>query len=283
MTFGGPAANMPSLRHRRAFGEQPAGAGAWLFRLGCSCSALSAWWGLAAPVAGFARRDCCVTAVNGRTGAAARFLEFLARSGSVVLCSCGSCASKGRACTSGRIARLPGHAGGVAGYLLGRRASAAARLCRIRACSGSHGAARAVGMAFRFSWLNGWMAVGLDRALRERASRMAQREGRWASSDWRQANRSSWSVKKLHEERPADRHRAPVVEVPKSARVVKENARSRSSPNWPTTNCPRSTCSTRRPGRMETVSADTLEMTAPDREEAQAFRRRGASGGRLAR
>ena len=160
--------------------------------------------------------------------------------------------------------RLPGgHAGGVLGYLLGPLS------IKWLGFAGSGVlwiAALVVGLslAFRFSWLRVADAIGerLDAWRDRRVERIEMAEDlRLGEQALREREDVVEVEHALHEDHAPIVIESPVVEVPKSERVVKE----RQKPLFvelADTKLPQVDLLDAAPGRTETVSPETLEMTS---------------------
>ena len=161
-------------------------------------------------------------------------------------------------------AQLPGgHAGGVLGYLLGSLSMKGLGF----AGSGVLWIATlvaGVSLAFRFSWLQLADAIGerLDAWRDSRVERIERAEDMRLGE---QALREREDIAEVEHELSEDHApiviAAPVVEVPKSDRVVKE----RQKPLFvelADTKLPQVDLLDAAPGRTETVSLETLEMTS---------------------
>ena len=160
--------------------------------------------------------------------------------------------------------RLPGgHAGGVLGYLLGPLSM------KWLGFAGSGVlwiAAMVVGLslAFRFSWLHVADAIGarLDAWRDRRVERIEMAEDiRLGEQALREREDVVEVEHALHEDHAPIVIETPVVEVPKSERVVKE----RQKPLFvelADTRLPQVDLLDAAPGRTETVSPETLEMTS---------------------
>ncbi|MFM9914697.1 MAG: DNA translocase FtsK [Rhizobacter sp.] len=160
--------------------------------------------------------------------------------------------------------RLPGgHAGGVLGYLLGPLSM------KWLGFAGSGVlwiAAMVVGssLAFRFSWLQAADAIGerLDAWRDRRVERIEMAEDiRLGEQALREREDVVEVEHLLHEDHAPIVIETPVVEVPKSERVVKE----RQKPLFvelADTRLPQVDLLDAAPGRTETVSPETLEMTS---------------------
>ena len=154
----------------------------------------------------------------------------------------------------GRRRRLPARAG----------EREAARLCRIGRPV-DRGAARRLSLAFRFpgsrspngsapAWRRARAAcrAAIEREEDVRLGEQALREREQVVEVGAPAARGT----------PADRHRAAGRRGAPVGAGAPRSARSRSSSNWPTRSCRRSTCSTRRRGAAESVSPTRSEMTS---------------------
>ncbi|AKJ28069.1 cell division protein FtsK [Caldimonas brevitalea] len=160
-------------------------------------------------------------------------------------------------------AYLPGHAGGVLGHALGA------------------GSMRLLGFAGSGVWWISLLVAGVSMALRFSWVRAAERLGGWIDS-WRVKREVRREIKedlrlgeKASKERQqvveVERHviedhppiliEPPVVEVPKSQRVVKERQKPLFS-ELTDTKLPQVDLLDAAPGKLETVTPETLEMTS---------------------
>ncbi len=161
--------------------------------------------------------------------------------------------------------RLPGHAGGVLGYLVGDLAM------RWLGVTGSALLAiglwvLAVALVFRFSWghvaerLGGWVQDFM-------ASRRAKREMAQDMALGQQAAREREEVVLEEREEIIEHHAPPVLiepvlaEVPQSVRVAKERQKPLFS-ELPDSKLPQVDLLDGAQSRQETVSPETLEMTS---------------------
>jgi S-DNA-T family DNA segregation ATPase FtsK/SpoIIIE len=156
-----------------------------------------------------------------------------------------------------------GHAGGIVGYGLG---SASMKLLGF-AGSGVFWIAllcAGVSMALRFSWLR--VAEGIGAAIEGLRSRRAERSE--IAQDLRLGERAAKEREQvvevehlLQEDHLPIVIEPPVVEVPKSARVVKERQKPLFK-ELADTKLPQVDLLDASPGRLEAVTAETLEMTS---------------------
>ncbi|HWI09782.1 MAG TPA: DNA translocase FtsK 4TM domain-containing protein, partial [Burkholderiaceae bacterium] len=161
----------------------------------------------------------------------------------------------------GRVAG--GHAGGALGYTLG---SASQRLIGFAGSGVLWIAALVAGiaLALRFSWLRLAEAIGAwAESLRERRALRTERaeDARVGERALREREVIVNVEHQLHEDHLPIVIEAPVFEVPKSERVVKE----RQKPLFvelADTRLPQVDLLDASPGRTETVSPETLEMTS---------------------
>ena len=161
--------------------------------------------------------------------------------------------------------RLPGHAGGVLGYLVGPLAM------RWLGVTGSALLAiglwvLAVALVFRFSWghvaerMGGWVQDFIE-------SRRARREMAQDLALGQQAAREREEVVLEEREEIIEHHTPPVLiepvlaEVPQSARVAKERQKPLFA-DLPDSRLPQVDLLDGAQGRQETVSPETLEMTS---------------------
>jgi DNA segregation ATPase FtsK/SpoIIIE, S-DNA-T family len=182
----------------------------------------------------------------------------------VVLLLCASCALEWTR-VYGWEARVPGgHAGGVLGYLLG----SSSQMWLGFAGSGVLWIALLVAglaLAFRFSWLGvaEWLGGKLD-ALRERREERLEMAQDMQLGEQAQREREVMAKveHRLHEEHEPILIEAPLIEVPKSARVAKEKQKPLFS-ELADTKLPQVDLLDAAPAvRVETVTAETLEMTS---------------------
>lgn len=238
--------------------------GAWLSDASFFLFGFSVWWLLAAGLqtwlAALARwlRGDSTPSVAASAAIRTRFWLCLA---ALVIASC--------ALEWSRLyrfeARLPGHAGGVLGYLMG---SASVKWLGF---TGSGLAWIALGVlsvsfVFRFSWANTAQRIGawIDEFI---ASRREKREVAEDMAVGRAAAREREEV--LFEERVEieEHHPAPVlieptlVDIPKSERVAKERQKPLFM-EMPDSKLPQVDLLDTALGRQETVSPETLEMTS---------------------
>jgi S-DNA-T family DNA segregation ATPase FtsK/SpoIIIE len=155
-----------------------------------------------------------------------------------------------------------GHAGGVLGWWLGAAVDEAARL---RGSGVLWIALLVLGMplALRFSWRAWPTHRRAGRRLARAPRRARERAEDVASANWRCASASTWSRSSARCRGPrADRDRAAGARGAEVRARRSASARSRCSSSSPTPSCRRSTCSTPRPARVETVTPESLEMTS---------------------
>ena len=156
-----------------------------------------------------------------------------------------------------------GHAGGAVGYTLG------AWTQNLLGFAGSGVfwiAALVAGIALtlRFSWLRLAETIGVwVESLREKRSERIERaeDARVGEKALREREVIVDVEHRLHEDHLPIVIQAPVVEVPKSARVVKERQKPLFS-ELADTKLPQVDLLDSAPGRTETVSPETLEMTS---------------------
>ena len=145
-----------------------------------------------------------------------------------------------------------------------------------------------ISLALRFSWLRAAERIGaLDRIAARAPASSASSAPRTSASARRRCASARQVVEVEHE---LQEEHLPIVIEPTAGRRAEErrassrSGRSRCSASWSTPSCRRSTCSTPRPAASETVTRrDARDDLAPDREEAEGLRRRGARRRRLAR
>ncbi len=156
-----------------------------------------------------------------------------------------------------------GHAGGVLGYALG---SASMKLLGF-AGSGVFWIAllvAGISLALRFSWLR--LAEGIGAQIESLRTRRVERidraeDLRLGERALREREQSVEVEHQLHEDHLPIVIEAPVVEVPKSARVVKERQKPLFT-ELTDTKLPQVDLLDAAPGRVESVTAETLEMTS---------------------
>jgi S-DNA-T family DNA segregation ATPase FtsK/SpoIIIE len=160
--------------------------------------------------------------------------------------------------------RLPGgHAGGVLGYTLGPLSQ------RGLGFAGSGvfwiaGLVAGLAMAFRFSWLAVAERIGTwFESLKERRVERIERaeDIRLGEQALREREAVVEVEHQLHEDHVPIVIEAPVVEVPKSERVVKERQKPLFT-ELADTRLPQVDLLDAAPGRMEAVTPETLEMTS---------------------
>ncbi|HEY1089492.1 MAG TPA: DNA translocase FtsK 4TM domain-containing protein [Burkholderiaceae bacterium] len=160
-------------------------------------------------------------------------------------------------------ARLPGHAGGITGYVLGPWSMHALGF----AGSGVLWIAMALlgsGLAFRFSWLSlaerlgAWLEDLRERRMERREMAEDQRLGERAAAEREQIVEVERAVVVEHEPIVIE---APLVEVPKSTRVAKER-QSTLFTDASDTKLPQVDLLDAAPTRVESVTPESLEMTS---------------------
>lgn len=241
--------------------QNQAGAlGAWFSDLAYFLMGYSAWWlmavGLRAWLGGLAR------VLRGEADAPPRRPRWLFWLGVALLLAASTSLEWTRMYQW--EARLPGaHAGGVLGYTLGPLSM---KLLGFAGSGVLWIAALVAGlaMAFRFSWVG--VAEGIGTWFEQLRERRVERIER--AEDIRlgeQAQREREQVveveHQLHEDHVPIVIEAPVVEVPKSERVVKERQKPLFT-ELADTKLPQVDLLDAAPGRMETVTPETLEMTS---------------------
>ncbi len=160
--------------------------------------------------------------------------------------------------------RLPGgHAGGVLGYSLG---PLSVKLLGFAGSGVLWIAALVAGlsMAFRFSWWRLAEAIGssLESAKERRVERIEHAEDvRLGEQALREREAVVDEEHQLYEEHLPIVIQTPMVEVPKSTRVVKERQKPLFS-ELADTKLPQVDLLDAAPGRTESVSSETLEMTS---------------------
>jgi S-DNA-T family DNA segregation ATPase FtsK/SpoIIIE len=156
-----------------------------------------------------------------------------------------------------------GNAGGVLGYLLGPTSQRWLGF----AGSGVLWIAMLVAglaLAFRFSWLRTAEGIGqwVDSLREKRVERIERAEDqRIGERAVREREHVVEVEHQLHEEHVPIVIETPVIEVPKSERVVKERQKPLFT-ELADTKLPQVDLLDAAPGRQETVTADTLEMTS---------------------
>ena len=195
--------------------------------------------------------------------------------------------SNGRGCTSGKAASAGGHAGGVLGYLLGPLSDEVARLRRLgRAVDRRAGARRRRWRSASRGCASPSASARAIESLRERRVE-AHRARRGRAPRRARRMREREEVRRGRARAAIEDHlpiviEPPVVEVPKSERVVKERQKPLFS-ELADTKLPQVDLLDAAPAAQETVTRrDARDDLAPDREEAEGLRRRGARGRRLA-
>ena len=156
-----------------------------------------------------------------------------------------------------------GHAGGVLGYLLG---SASMKLLGF-AGSGVFWIAvlvAGVSLGLRFSWLH--LAEGIGAGIESLRTRRVERidraeDIRLGERALREREQSVEVEHQLHEDHLPIVIEAPVIEVPKSVRVVKERQKPLFT-ELTDTKLPQVDLLDASPGRVESVAPETLEMTS---------------------
>ncbi len=156
-----------------------------------------------------------------------------------------------------------GHAGGVFGYLLGPPSQTllgfvGSGVLWISALVGG------LALAFRFSWAQVAERIGaqVDSLREKQVSRIERAEDhRLGEQALREREHLVEVEHQLHEEHAPIVIEAPVIEVPKSERVVKERQKPLFT-ELTDTRLPQVDLLDAAPGRMETVTPETLEMTS---------------------
>lgn len=162
-------------------------------------------------------------------------------------------------------ARLPGgHSGGVLGYLLGKPSMDLLGFVG-SAVLWIAGLVAGVAMAFRFSWLRVAEGIGawVDSLRERRVERIERAEDiRIGEQALREREQVVEVEHQLHEEHVPIVIEAPVIEVPKSERVVKERQKPLFT-ELSDTKLPQVDLLDAAPGRVEaSVTPETLEMTS---------------------
>ncbi|MFL6663887.1 MAG: DNA translocase FtsK 4TM domain-containing protein, partial [Rhizobacter sp.] len=234
--------------------------GAWFSDLAFFLFGYSAWWLMAIGgrewLGGLAR---VLRGADAEHSGKPRWLFWLG----VVLLVCASAALEWSRMYQWE-GRLPGsHAGGVLGYLLGPLSQRGLGF----AGSGVLWIAVLVAglaMAFRFSWVRVAEGIGAwVESLRERRVERIERaeDIRLGEQALREREHEAEVEHQLFEDHVPIVIEAPVVEVPKSERVVKERQKPLFS-ELADTKLPQVDLLDAAPGRMETVTPETLEMTS---------------------
>ncbi len=231
--------------------------GAWLSNVGFFLFGMSVWW-------------LPVTTARAWLGALARDLRAQAAPQprrarfwvGIVLLMMASCALEWTR-LYGVESRLPGHAGGVLGYTLGPASMQALGF----AGSGVLWIAMlvtALPLAFNFSWVQvadrvgGWIE-----SLRERRSARIEREEdlRVGEKAMREREHVVEVERHVIEDHTPIHIELPVMEVPRSTRVAKERQKPLFT-EMADTKLPQVDLLDDPPGRMDSVPAETLEMTS---------------------
>jgi S-DNA-T family DNA segregation ATPase FtsK/SpoIIIE len=236
--------------------------GAWFSDLALFGFGYSAWWGMAVALrvwlSALARLLRADAATPVDEPLPARWPFWLG----VVLLLAASCALEWTRLYQWE-ARLPGHAGGVLGFTLG---PLSVELLGFAGSGVLWIAALLAGLslAFRFSWLAlaEWIGARLEGVREQRVERIERAEDARLGEEALRDREHVVEVEKLLQ----DEHlpiviEPPVIEVPKSSRVVKE----RQKPLFvelSDTKLPQVDLLDAAPGRSEGVTPDTLEMTS---------------------
>ena len=237
--------------------------GAWFSDLAFFVMGYSVWWLMAvsmrAWLSALARTLRGGDAADARATHAARWTFWLG----VALLLCASASLEWTRMYQWEP-RLPGgHAGGVLGYSLG---PASMKLLGFAGSGVFWIAALVAGlaMAFRFSWLHFAEDIGnrLESVKERRVERIEHaRDLRLGEQALRERELVVEVEHQLHEEHLPIVIEAPVVEVPRSERVVKERQKPLFS-ELADTKLPQVDLLDAAPGRMESVAPETLEMTS---------------------
>jgi DNA segregation ATPase FtsK/SpoIIIE, S-DNA-T family len=158
---------------------------------------------------------------------------------------------------------LPGHAGGVLGYLLG---PLSAKWLGFAGSGVFWIALLVVGMALalRFSWLRAAEAIGawIDGFKQHREARLERAEDlRLGEEAQRERDLTAAVERQAVEEQIPIVIEKPIAELPRSDRVVKERQKPLFA-ELSDTKLPQVDLLDAAPGRVESVSADSLEMTS---------------------
>ena len=236
--------------------------GAWFSDLAYFGFGYSAWWGIAVGLrvwlGALARLLRSGDAPAGPAALPSRWPFWIG----VVLLLCASCALEWTRLYQWE-SRLPDHAGGVLGYTLGPLSM---KLLGFAGSGVLWIAALLAGlaMAFRFSWLAVAERIGarLEGVREQRVERIERAEDvRLGEQALREREEVIEVEQQLHEEHLPIVIEPAVVEVPKSTRVQKE----RQKPLFvelADTKLPQVDLLDAAPGRSESVTPDTLEMTS---------------------
>ena len=246
---------------RELYGNRVGAVGAWISDLLLFSFGYSAWWlpliGLRrwlASLAGLMRADDTEPAPTPRSAA-------LWTAG-LVLLLCASCALEWTR-LYGWEPRLPGHAGGVVGYLLGPWSMRALGF----AGSGVVWIAALLAgssLALKFSWLRLAEALGtkIDEMREHRVERREMVEDKRVGEKAAQEREKVVEVERhVVEEHAPIVIEAPVIEVPKSTRVAKERQKTLFS-DASDTKLPQVDLLDAAPLRVESVTPESLEMTS---------------------
>ncbi|MDC8785930.1 DNA translocase FtsK [Roseateles koreensis] len=245
------------------YGNRVGALGAWLSDILLFCFGYSTWWLLLAGLrvwlsglAGLLRAETPHTNQPALRSAALWAVGL-------VLLMCASCALEWTRLYSWE-ARLPGHAGGVLGYVLGPWSMRALGF----AGSGVVWIAALLvgsGLALRFSWLRVAESLGerLDELREKRQERREQAEDQRVGE---QAAQERELVVEVERQVVEEHHvpiviEAPVVEVPKSTRVAKERQKTLFV-DASDTKLPQVDLLDTAPVRVESVTPESLEMTS---------------------
>ena len=237
--------------------------GAWFSDLAFFVMGYSVWWLMAVSIrawlSALARTLRGGDALDARATSAARWTFWFG----VALLLCASASLEWTRMYQWEP-RLPGgHAGGVLGYTLG---PASMKLLGFAGSGVFWIAALVAGlaMAFRFSWLHFAEDIGnrLESVKERRVERIEHaRDLRLGEQALRERELVVEVEHQLHEEHLPIVIEAPVVEVPRSERVVKERQKPLFS-ELADTRLPQVDLLDAAPGRMESVAPETLEMTS---------------------
>ena len=237
--------------------------GAWLSDVAYVLLGYSVWWvpaiALRAWLGGLARLMRGPAQVEAGPAAQPRWWFWAG----VLLLLCASTALESTRLYGWEPKVAGGHAGGVFGYLLGPPSQTllgfvGSGVLWISALVGG------LALAFRFSWGQVAERIGaLVDSLREKqVSRIERAEDhRLGEQALREREHLVEVEHQLHEEHAPIVIEAPVIEVPKSERVVKERQKPLFT-ELTDTRLPQVDLLDAAPGRMETVTPETLEMTS---------------------
>ena len=244
-------------------------AGAWFSDLAYFLFGYSVWWAMAvtlrawlAALAQLLRSDPSSATTTNAAGAPPARPAWLVWLGLALLLAASASLEWTRLYQwEARVAG--GHAGGVLGYTMGM---ASMKLLGFAGSGVLWIAALVAGvsMALRFSWLRLAELIGAwVESLRERRVERIERaeDARVGEQALREREQVVEVEHQLHEDHLPIVIEAPVLEVPKSTRVVKERQKPLFT-ELVDTKLPQVDLLDAAPGRVESVAAETLEMTS---------------------